>query len=501
MPTHVDVDVFVNRASEITAVIKATRELSSGYIKECILNVWGVPGIGKSRFLARLLDEAQCELVQQGTEVDWMLIDLKASQAAHATRTAAHATAVPLSEEHQLLDEKRRFFSCVQEASSPVVTRLIEGLVARFSTEDVALSEMHVDLAITDMADTLKSGAAERPLLLLIDSCEEASDALFAWIEHMLLLPLVHTDRLFCVLTSQVMLRWRQFNVRRRVQVQQLTPFNDQHTVDQALQRDSLGRAVYAISFGHPLSSRVVLKHVYQRFPPPLTVEREQAAVQWLEAHQLDVIKGVIGELLQRVAPVLDNELRILFSDIALFREFDVNTLRRLLSQLPGNQKQHTQSSLLIKIRRLLETRLVSWNATLRAYQIDGTVRRIFAQGLRSTDPGRYQTICRIATKHYEEQVEAVPSNRVLYLRELFFQYLSDPSCDRCDEASLKRELREYLNTYFINTRTDYRDISGVLDLGQKFKEDKELSILLTDRKLSPLLLANTVNDFRREYM
>ena len=120
--------------------------------------------------------------------------------------------------------------------------------------------------------------AQATPVILLdtMDSVVQDDETAFFWLEEHLIEPLALTDRVLFVIAGRGELRrWRRFQVRRRVDVFPLPPF-DVETAGMEIRADpGASRALYHHAFGHPLATEY-LGRILEQQGLDLSVVTEQ---------------------------------------------------------------------------------------------------------------------------------------------------------------------------------------------------------------------------------
>jgi hypothetical protein len=463
-PQFVAARQFANREEELQAVEQRVSALIQGAeVKECILNLHGVPGIGKTALFAEL--ESIYRALEQIVMVALSLAGLMADAQAN-----------------DLLSAKQRFLRCFLE-QLPEPTRQIARQELDQAAADGALTEAQLNTTLALCASALRD--IDRPLLLLIDTWEDAPEAVFSWVERTLLLPLVQHNRCICVLGSQSELRWRQFDVRRRARPYPLQALNMSATQKQTqTEADAeLGRLIFRISADHPYASEIVFRELKAGAPRNV----------WLKDHASAVAELVVNKLHGRVRGTISPELQVILEVIALFREFDVNTLRNVVAQFVPELQNRSQSSLLLSIKQLLETQFVTWNDAIRAYQLDPTIRKIFAHAVELKDIERFLEIHAAAAKYYEGLIRDVPGNRNVYLVEFYYHSLYKRQDDLYNAEEVSRTFQTFLAKYYTN-----RDGSlvnpALLESLREQLEDEELQSVFAAHNLPRTLLVDIVN-------
>lgn len=494
--------LFVNREQDIAKLdgLRNTidRPGEANYLSKCVVNIYGAPGIGKSALLRKLERDWQAETRSV------FFIDL------HEKGFQTEAT-----------QQKIRF--CQQ-----ILTQLPdpdESRVAALQQQLVQLDAQHderLDALGEELVALMKQRKEQRIMLLLIDACEQASDAFFAWLERRIMLPIIHDPqeqqtRALCLMASQLLLRWRQHNVRRRVEVQQLVPLSAKATtklIDYTINGQpadesdtpydpdpsiiALGQQLYGLTFGHPLATRAALEHLdLQKQPEELH--------QWIEEHRLGVSREIVQRLRKHATlslPAFQAQQRSvphttawegwqILEALSILREFEVNSMRVVLGTYNATYRDTSQSMLLIYIRELLETRFAIWNSELRAYQVAAPIRRIIAYHLAIHNEKLYVDLRKQAKDYYHHQIKTVMNNRHVYILEYFFQSLSQPETVAISLEGVQQDLAHFLQRYYA-----LRD-DTLQQLLRAFAADHELSEIVAQRGWEPQLFTKAVQEFQ----
>ncbi|NNJ10321.1 ATP-binding protein [Chloroflexales bacterium ZM16-3] len=451
---------FVDRPSVTGLIAQRLHDLLHSLpVIQCIINIYGVPGIGKTALLAEMLATQQHEkrLISIGFSVDWLGQELQPA--------------------------KVRFLKCFMGYAADLASDLGNTLEELSETSD----EPMINHALQALVVSLNT--QNRPILLVLDSWESVPEALFAWVERSLLLPLMRDAHLLCILGSQAPLRWRQFEVRRRVKAEPLTAFDIAATSAQISQNGDVGKEIYAITFGHPLANEAIYREVVQ--PGGSAPE----LLQIVEQRRADLAAMVVRKIYNRVEGGVSEELSQIFPVIALFREFDIHTLRTVLPQFYPGFKNRSDSALLLSIKQLLDTRLLEWSDHSRAYQLDQTMRKIFTRALSLDDPEHYARICDAAMSYYEQLIREVPGNRNMYIVEFFYHSLYKGEPTLYNEKTIEDRLRQIIRTYYYSPDGRYRDDAELHQLRARFLQDTELTMLLSSRNLEKNLFIRLIDE------
>ncbi len=446
---------FVNRQSEIDLVLRCRNELKQGVLlKECVLNFYGLPGIGKSMLLSQLH-----RLLADDSQVYVLPVDIN-----------------PLADEPTLESARLRFWHVLYEASQPLLNAAASNDSADMPTppqNDSALNEAMETLAV-------QICAVDAIVVLLLDGLDTVPDSIFAWIERTLLLPLVNTDRAIAVLSSQMALRWRQFGVRRRVRSILLQTFDLEATQHQLQLDPEHCQLVFDITLGHPLANAIVREHLAQA----------DDSLAWLKDNMGFVSGQVVHRLLTATIGGRPDNLLRAFYVLAVFREFDINTLRAILPRFVAEFQHVTQSSLIALIKQMQEARMVSWNNDKRSYQIDPNLRHMVIRSLKRNNSQWYASVQAAAIEYYEMLVREITGSRNIYMVEYYYHLLSSDNAhfdqeDRLAEQKIRASFEHFLHQCYVSPDRRYIDNDALEDLHATMKHDHEFAALCRKRGVS----------------
>ncbi len=414
---------FANREREVEILIDRLIILQQEKsVPNRVINYYGVPGIGKSRLLREM---QKLPAVRELSTT--LFIDLET-----------------YAQPSELLPMKVQFLQALFTSNNryafPEDQRdMIEEKLGRLSDQP---DEDHLNAALVAVTSGIIARAHQTPVVVYLDSCEHARDAIFAWIERMVLLPLIQSERVLCVVASQMEMRWRHHHVRRHVESFAMSALDQYATRIHAGQNTTIGDEIYRFTFGHPLSNEVVLD----------MLPEQSDEIDWLMHHRREVATRVVDRLLKRSIANINEDLKQILLVLSLFREFDVHTLRSILPDFLTGFSYRSQSALHGVIKQLIETRLVSWSNLSHAYQIDGTVRNILAQLLRINDPERYANIVNRAQAYYRQLVAKTdtPESRDAYVAEYIFQLLQGQTGGMLDTEQFANLLRPDLEHWYL---------------------------------------------------
>lgn len=362
------------------------------------------------------------------------------------------------------------------EHSSAFLQALTDRLGEQLGTERIPpLGEKTEDIAEA-LGKYLRDLGSTWVPVLLFDAADQADDEFLDWLEEHLIYPAIRGDVVIFVFASRTRLRWKKFEVRRRVESKELFPFDQSQTGEQISQlrgeepTEKVTTALWGYSFGHPLTTRVIYDTLYDlNHTAPLdnveTQEEElaQAVYDLIEKHFL--------------APVKQPELRKLIWDICVLRKFNVAHLR----EFADIEEQNALS----RINELVASTLVRWSSEDGGYVFNPVVRQILARNLQMQKPEKYQEQHESAAKMYEQWIQNYPRNAGDFLIELTFHQTEIWRAQKMPDDEIAplsvREFREQLDQLEQDPQAqwDLPDVARALDERLLKQESPGLQIAL----------------------
>jgi Cdc6-like AAA superfamily ATPase len=431
---------FRNRDKEIGQIGTSVQDAAQGS-RSCMINIRGVPGIGKSAMINEIAKNFS-HLFPNKLEID--IEDLKATDLRGRKLEILRHIVNTLSNDHRF---------------------------RKLATKVAALSEDTEENQLNSLLDQVAQTCivTGKPWLIVADSWEYVPESVFAWFELRLLLPLVLHSYVCGIFGSQAPLKWRQFDVRRLVYEEHLQALDNKSTILQVsndLSDTKLTELVMKITDGHPLANEIVYQHIKDQPSPRL----------WLKENRGYISEQVVKAILTHIVPNAHAELPRILNITALVREFDISTLRLLISVDNLDTTPPSQSTLYQIIRQLAETRLMHWNESRRSYQLDATLRHIFAQAMWSNQPEYCNSVRQAALDYYTDLIDKHPSTREQYLVEYFYQYLYKPDKLSYTEHEVQQELAAFVFRYYRDRQNqELLDKTKSVLLEQAFAKDVEL--------------------------
>jgi len=260
----------------------------------------------------------------------------------------------------------------------------------------------------------LRGLGGSRVPVLLFDTADQADEEFLDWIENHLIYQAIRDDSVVFVLAGRTRLRWKKFEVRRRVEPGELPPFDRPQTGEQ-IERlrgeeppDGVTTALWNYSFGHPLTTRVIYDTLCRLSP--------DAPLDAVETRETDVAQEVYGLIENHfLSVVAQSELRELIWDTCVLRKFNVAHLRTFAGDEGATR---SEASYLNVIRHLVASTLVRWSSEDGGYVLDPVVRQILARNLQMREPGQYLGQHMTAAAMYERWIQEYPRNAGDFLIE-----------------------------------------------------------------------------------
>lgn len=220
------------------------------------------------------------------------------------------------------------------------------------------------------------------PVLFFIDTLDQCHPDLFGWLERKLLNPLVNTNRTLISIGSRRRLEWVEFDIRRRAQETELSPFNIDETQKQIGWLAEVGTAtefakkLQQLTFGLPGANQFLAKELSHRYP------NGHIGQEVLDTSDLrkELMSKLVKDYLFR--DIDDSDLQEVLLRLADSPQFDYDFLRNEAHNLPASYADPSFSALRKLMVRLQETALVEWNPSRKGYVVKSSVRDVLSTEL-----------------------------------------------------------------------------------------------------------------------
>jgi hypothetical protein len=256
------------------------------------------------------------------------------------------------------------------------------------------------------------------PLIMLdtIDDLVNLDERAFFWLEEHVVEPLAITDQVLFIFASRGELRrWRRFQVRRRVDSQRITAF-DEKTAGESVNVDSaVSKAIYSHAFGHPLATDF-LGTALER----IGVNRQKGpSVEQLQDpfFAKDILIQVTGEILRGVS----EQPGMLARYVSVLRWVSIEPLRSLIEALKLVEDKRGDAFYIERIGELQACHLLYWNSSKNAYDVDRELRRLLAHSLELEQPDKFRAAHLAALDFHKRHLDNQPQYLDRYLPELIY--------------------------------------------------------------------------------
>jgi hypothetical protein len=406
-------DRFINRDAELATVKHHMATLDRQTIgTPALINFHGIPGLGKTALIRQIY-----ALYQDHPGIRTLLLS------------------PDMPNFDQEIDFTRLKFEFIAALFETNMTHLGHDAGKKTADSTPEFSDQEANGILEGIVQKLLE--AETPLLLLFDGWDQTLEALFVWVERLLLLPLIRRCKVLGVFGSQLPLRWHHFELRRLVELSLLLPFSLEATSEHLDCSKELASQLFAITAGLPYANQCVLKYSVEH------PRWKQAKKQHLPA----MTQQVYNELcryLKISSPNTTSETEQIFSVIAFFREFNGVTLRQVLPIFFDEFANRSETSLNLSISHMFATRAIAWSDAKAAYHMDETIRAIFSYAWRMQNQHHACSVHRHAMDYYIDRVQRVSEKKIAYVIEYIYHLLWFLSLN--EAAEHKREgLQKYL--------------------------------------------------------
>ena len=308
--------------------------------------------------------------------------------------------------------------------------------------------------------------------VLLFDTADQADEEFLDWIESHLIYHAIRDDTVIFVFTGRTRLRWKKFEVRRRVEPKELYPFDSPQTGKQIEQLrgeeppDEVSAALWSYSFGHPLTTRVIYDTLCRLNPdtPLDAIETRETAIAQAV---YDLIENRFLSAVAQSESESESQSRELIWNICVLRKFNVAHLREFVDDKDGTR---SEASYLKDIRDLVASTLVRWSSEAGGYVLDPVVRQIVARNLQMREPEQYLKQHRKAVVMYERWIQEHPRNAGDFLIEWMYHqaeiWRAQGISDDKIASQLTQEFQERLDQLRKEPRVqwDLPDVARALD-------------------------------------
>ncbi len=344
----------------------------------------------------------------------------------------------------------------------------------------ICQSKKSLGYTVDTILHYVRNLSASNPVVIHFDTTEEIKPTFFIWLEKNIISPLCLTGKCLIIWTGRYPQQWKRFEVRQRVVSGRLSSFSREATIRQVGQTDI---DIYQVTFGHPMGNEQLSKIITD-------LKRKKESFG-----EIDMINAVNNSIIDKyVMENIPSEINSAFRVMSIVRQFDVNMLRRILSQFVEHFVK--TDNFLKVIRQFNETSLIEWHSVRRkGYIIDATIRQILAKHLQLNQQEKYLAINELAAIIYEEWLSKVSENRSIYVVERLYHLANIANSRKKDQsqiaAKLQNELKGYLQKYYNKDESNVA-FSAANRLYQELEEDKDIEKIIGEQGFAELKKAVT---------
>lgn len=410
---------FTNRVTELEIVASRIETLQRGRgAFQCVLNFYGIPGVGKSEMLGEIQRLARTGN-WPGRRLAPVLCALTSLDAGASSDTSHLSGPEILATLIRQIDEQP---SIPKPSFYDNLDALRKEISAPLQDDEAWYRERQAAKRVADSFNIhlyQKTQKLKQPVILLFDDSDKAGSEVLDWLEFEVFSPLVQTDKVLLILAGSSPVRWRRFEVRRRVYLGKLHPPQESIRLvsQQAPQWTKVADKIVQLTFGLPTANETVVEALNQ------IDKRRPIDTSTFDQLRPELMERLITDLVERrLWQDVEQELWPVFHLVAPLRQFDVTTLRNILPQFdPERFSGRGGNYYLLMLNKLIDTALIEWSTQRKAYVLDDTLRHILALDMEIRQPELAEKIHQRAAELYERWLAEVPESRSSYLIEWLY--------------------------------------------------------------------------------
>lgn len=456
-----------------------------------IINMIGTFGIGKTILLHTILqDKLRAEYPDTPVSlIDFRSLSLDESSVAPQTRTLRVLEQLinPIQAQAQLpADEFTRacdeFAAYLRRLASEGPSGSPGAPGERTDVErELSIYEARLEATCVGYIQDLVTEQGRAPVVLLIDSLDDAPESLFSWLEQSILDPLTSSGRVVCVLASRQELGWQLFDTRKRVHLSRLALFDDEETAVQVSERLSgLADELNSLTFGLPGATRLMIEDISQ-------IEARDSVVfdqSVFEQYQPYLIQDCLQEqfldgYVFRDVPIRLREMLFVLSPL---RYFTVNIAASLFPQMMlyySYQLGPNGIDTLGIIRDFIQTTLVTWDREKQGYIIAEPIRKIQVLVLRTLRPPVLLEIHRATANIYSQFIPMISlDKRAKYIVEWIYHTVHVLAQDHTSDLdqTIQADIQAFVRrSYYDKSRLDISSLNKLYQLVERNEDLKSV--------------------------
>lgn len=385
---------IVDRSKEIALFENHLFQLQSGHESaKAIIDFWGIPGIGKSTLLYKILRNS---LSYKNKTI---FIDFQ-----------------------EIFSNRKRLtnLESYELISAKLYNEMFKVSPAR-SDKKNSFNDITSEL-ISEITNYL---SLDKKLLVIIlfDSVEYCRPEILQWLEKTIISPLISTKQALIVLAGQSRSNWSMFDVRQSAIDHKIQPF-DLDLVWQQIGYDDhitkqLAKKIFEISFGVPACNRLVYNLLKRSY------KSGNISVELSDFQKAKFVRSEVDFFLGKTVKKLSSELSLVLKLISQLRWFDYALLRKLLVSINSDRYEKVKASKFRDItRQLEETNYIRWNIQNRGFSMDFTLRKIMSLDLKMNDRALFLKIQQTVISWFKRLVKEYDSSYLFFLDLVYYRTL-----------------------------------------------------------------------------
>ena len=373
-----------------------------------IINFVGTAGIGKTTLLRQIL---RYNLHIEYPDIPLAFVDFDKNLNAQSNNDSEKSEIKVLAEWiTEIAEQTQTSFPEFSEAYEKFASYLssLEGEENELDESKGLLNSYRNRVARTfvNYLKELLKEPAKRPIVLFMDTVEDAPKEVIGWLERAVLEPITASGWVVCVLASRQHVDWQSFEVRQRVIFQRLRTFDQGQVATQLSPNYSyLAPDIIKLSFGLPAATEALAEEIKeieqteQQSPDEALLQRYRERL---------VEERLLEKLLYKyLMSDVSEDLKEALLAISPLRHFTVNVTARILPKFaPTHLKVTSGIETLVVIRGMMETTLVDWDREKRGYAMEEPLRRIMALAFMVKDQTRFLAVHQEASELYSSWID-----------------------------------------------------------------------------------------------
>lgn len=474
-------------------------------VSNSIFNVIGTTGIGKSTLLKSI---HQVLLQETYQDVPWAMVDLDIQVKGDRYHSENDGPVRIIEDWIAELDKQSQtsatnckkaiqaFYDCLYKSKKR----------GGKNDERETINQLHnyrktVASAFVDYVNNIPKEENISSVILFIDTLEQASKSLVAWLEKEIVGPVTASGQTICIIASRQEVDWQSFDVRKRVNYRRIKPFDVAQVAEQLEPSYGyLASTIIKLSFGLPAANQVLAEEIKEISD----VEKQIPDEKFIQDHRTRLVKQKLFKhlLYDKVMSQMQEEFKESLLALSPLRHFTVNIASRMLPKFTSAYQDITSGiETLTVIRDLISTTLIDWDREKRGYAMEDPLRQIFALVFEAKNPDKFLALHQEAVELYADLINLVNQdndNRKDHLIEWTYHraYVLHITNEVNISERIQADFKAYLEQFY--SQADDPDLSAIDALYNQFQSDQVLQATLAN--ISKDIFANLMNLIKTYY-